>query len=358
MTDYKKSILECNPIIRSDLEKIAKSNLPWEELHDKKVLVTGGGGFLASYLIKSLHTIGQLHKLNIKVVCVARAKQSVETRLAAYLESSDIEMVLHDISQPLPTIFPSADFIIHCASQASPKFYGVDPVGTLRANSLGTLSLLEHALKTEKSKLMFFSSSEVYGEPLDSNKLVSEVDFGYLDPMNVRSCYAESKRMGENMCVAWAHQNKMHVNVVRPFHIYGPGVSLDDGRVFADFVADVVAKRDIILKSDGLAMRPFCYIADATVAFLTVLLRGEQTTAYNVGNPYAEISILKLATLLANLFPERNIGVRFEIPISSNAYLKSPVYRACPSIEKIRNLGWAPFTGVQEGFHRTITSFI
>jgi UDP-glucuronate decarboxylase len=357
MTKIRNYSLETNPIIRGDLDFIASANLPWEVLRNKKIIITGGGGFLAAYLIKSLLTIGRRHKLNLKVICVARNTLSVASRLSTYLGSLDLSVVLHDISKPLPSDFPCADFIIHAASQASPKYYGIDPVGTLLANSAGTMYLLEHAVQCRAKKFLFFSSGEVYGMQLDTNHMIGEQDFGYIDPMRVRSCYAESKRVGETMCVAWAEQYGLHANVVRPFHTYGPGTALDDGRVFADFVADVVASRDIVLKSDGLAQRPFCYIADATIGFLTVLLLGSKAEAYNVANPDAEISIRDLATLVADLFPERGVGVVFEAPLITAAYLKSPISRACPSIEKIKALGWTPTNGLQDGFHRTIQSY-
>lgn len=357
MIEASKLIPESNLIIREDLERIVSVNLPWETLKDKTVLVTGGGGFLAAYLIKSLLTINRSNKLNIKVICVARNTLSVGVRLAAYLGAPDLSVVRHDVSQPLPTDFPRADIVIHSASQASPKYYGVDPVGTLLANSAGTMYLLEHAVKSQTDKFLFFSSGEVYGVPIDSNLLVGEQDYGYLDPMNVRSCYAESKRLGETMCAAWAQQHGLHTCVVRPFHTYGPGMALDDGRVFSDFVADVVAERDIVLKSDGSSLRPFCYIADATIGILTVLLRGEKAHAYNVANPDAEISISDLAKVVAGIFPDRGIGIRFEMPVSSDAYLRSPISRSCPSIDKIKRLGWSPITGVSDGFRRTIQSF-
>ncbi len=353
-----KNALDSNPIIREDLERVASAKLPWEDLRNKTVLVTGGGGFLAAYLIKSLLAVGRLNELNIKVICVARSTRSVEARLSEYLGAQDLSVVLHDISQPLPSDFPHADFIIHSASQASPKFYGIDPVGTLLANSAGTMYLLEHAVKTQAEKFLFFSSGEVYGVPVDPSQLVGEQNYGYIDPMNVRSCYAESKRLGETMCAAWAQQHGLHTTVVRPFHTYGPGMALDDGRVFADFVADVVAKRDIVLKSDGLALRPFCYIADATIGFLTVLLSGGKAEAYNVGNPEAEISIRDLATVVAGLFPERGISTQFDVPVSSISYLKSPIARSCPSIEKIKALGWTPIISIEDGFRRTIKYFL
>lgn len=348
---------EVNSVIREDLERIASSALPWERLRDKTVLITGGGGFLASYLVKTLIVANRIMALNLRVVCVVRNLCSAEQRLAGFLGASDISVLVHDISRPLLSDAPRADFIIHAASQASPKYYGVDPVGTLLANSVGTAYLLDHAVHSGSEAFLFFSSGEVYGDPVDPARLVAEKDYGYLDPMNVRSCYAESKRIGETMCVAWAKQRGLNTKVVRPFHTYGPGMALDDGRVFADFVADVVAGRNIVLKSDGMAKRAFCYVGDATAGFLTVLLSGGKAEAYNVGNSDAEISVLDLATLVAGLFPDRGIGTRVEPPIPSNAYLKSPIQRSCPDISKIRGLGWCPVVGVEEGFRRTLRSF-
>lgn len=357
MTQSIYASADQNPIIREDLEHIASSPLPWDKLRNKTVMVTGGGGFLAAYLIKSILIASRSRNLNTQIICVARRKTSVEMRLAGCINAPDFSVFEHDISQPLPANFPRADYVIHAASQASPKYYGVDPVGTLMANSIGTLYLLQNAVNSKTERFLFFSSGEVYGIPLNPDKLVDEHDYGYIDPMNVRSCYAESKRMGETMCVSWAQQYGLHTNVVRPFHTYGPGMALDDGRVFADFVADVVASRNIILKSDGLAIRPFCYIADASIGFLTVLLTGAKAEAYNVGNPQAEMSIRDLAVTLTTLFPERNIEARFEIPVASNSYLKSPISRSCPSIDKISQLNWVPTTSVEDGFRRTVLSF-
>lgn len=351
------SLPEANPIIRADLEAIAAADLPWDDLRGKTVMVSGGAGFLAAYVVKALLAASRLRGLQLRVVCVVRRAAGVATRLGGCIGAPDFSVFEHDIGLPPPADFPAADVIIHAASQASPKFYGVDPVGTLLANSSGTQYLLEHA-RRHQARFLFFSSGEVYGVPREPQRAVAETDYGYLDPMNVRACYGESKRMGEAMCVAWAKQYGLHASVVRPFHTYGPGMALDDGRVFADFVADVVAGRDIVLNSDGAALRPFCYIADATIGFLTVLLRGASAEAYNVGNPDAELSIRDLATLLAGLYPERGIGTRFNVAPASNAYLASPIARSCPAIGKVAALGWSPSTGVAQGFRRTIDSFL
>lgn len=351
-------IIEPNSIIASDLAGIVAAPLPWETLHGKTIMVTGAAGFLAAYLVKALLNADSVHALKLKVICVVRSAGSMQARLADYINSDALEVFVHDIALPLPADFPRADIIIHSASQASPRFYGIDPIGTLMANSAGTMYLLEHAHRCSSEKFLFFSSAEVYGTPRDNNRSLMESDLGFLDPMEVRSCYAESKRMGETMCVAWAAQRRLHSTVVRPFHTYGPGMALDDGRVFADFVADVIARRDIVLKSDGSAQRSFCYVADATIGFLTVLMRGENAQAYNIANPGAESSMIELARTVAGLFPEREVGVRIEIAVSSVSYLRSPVARSLPSIEKAKSLGWCPVLGLAEGFRRTLESFM
>ncbi len=225
----------------------------------------------------------------------------------------------------------------------------------MSANTLGTAQLLELARKHQAEGFLYFSSAEVYGEP--TRVPTSESDYGFLDPLAVRSCYAESKRMGENMCVSWHHQYGVPAKIVRPFHTYGPGMRLDDGRVYADFVADVVNGRDIILKSDGLTRRSFCYLADASAGFWMVLLNGANAQAYNIGNPDGEISIRDLATLVAALYPEKHISVKFEHRNEAESYLPSQISVTCPDITLAKSLGWCPITSIENGFRKTIESY-
>jgi UDP-glucuronate decarboxylase len=344
-------------IIAADIANICAAHLPWQDLRGKTVLVTGGGGFLAAYLVRALCHANRMHQLGLRVVATVRSPESNLARLAGLSEKDGLSLFVQDASQVLAADFPRADFVIHSASHASPKYYGVDPVGTLAPNTVGTFALLRHAQNTGAERFMFFSSSEVYGAPIHAEQNLHETEFGTLDCLQVRSCYAESKRIGETMCAAWAQQHGLHTLVVRPFHTYGPGMALDDGRVFCDFVADILAGRNIILKSDGLAQRAFCYCADATLGFLTVLLRGGKAEAYNIANPQEEYAIRDLAKLLTELFPQKELRVAFENKPASGAYLKSAVMRSRPCIKKIRALGWEPKTTVPDGFRRTIESF-
>jgi len=354
--DNKKNIL--SEIVRRDLDQIVKSNISWDRFKNKTVFVSGGAGLLPSYLVQSLLHANGLHNLKLKIICMSRSSESFHKRLGYWLNDPSLKIIIHDVTRPIPANIIPSDYVIHAASQASPKFYAIDPVGTLLTNTIGTQHLLEYAVRSKAERFMFFSSGEVYGVPPNPTELITETSYGYLDPMNVRSCYAESKRIGETMSIAWAKQFGFDAVVVRPFHTYGPGMTLDDGRVFADFVSDVVAKRDIVVKGDGLEKRCFCYLADATVGFLSVLLKGINSEAYNVANPLCEISMKNLAKLISDLFPERNIKIRFESSETKKNYLRSPILRSLPAIEKIKKLGWLPETSLEVGFAKTIKSYI
>lgn len=348
-----------HPIIEEDLATITQLNLPWSELEGKTVLISGANGFLPAYMVETLLYLNETRqRVATQVIGLVRNIAKAHARFAAYRNRPDLQFIVQDVSMPVMTDGP-IDYIIHAASQASPKYFGSDPVGTLSANVLGTYHLLMLAKTKQARGFLFFSSGEVYGYvPPDQNP-IHETTYGYLDPASVRACYAESKRMGETMCVAWAHQYGVPAKIVRPSHTYGPGMSLDDGRVFADFVANVVHNEDIVMKSDGSAVRPFCYLADATAGFFTVLFKGESGQAYNVANPDGEISILELANTLVALFPEKKLRVvRQPSPVESSGYLRSPVTQGRPDITKVRQLGWGPETSVPAGFTRTVRSFV
>ncbi|MHB9148391.1 MAG: NAD-dependent epimerase/dehydratase family protein [Candidatus Amoebophilus sp.] len=346
-----------NYIIREDIEKIIfNKSIPWMLLGDKTILVSGGAGFLASYLIKSILAANKYYNLNLKIIALVRNKNKINYRFSSWINDKNLSFIECNISDSLPISLPKADIVIHAASQASPKFYGVDPIGTLLSNTVGTLNLLNYAKISNTKKFIFFSSSEVYGR-VNCTSQIKENDYGYLDPIKIQSCYAESKRMGENICASWSKQFNAFTTIIRPFHTYGPGLLLDDGRVFADFIADIINNRDIILKSDGMAKRSFCYISDAIVGFLTIILKGENSEAYNVGNPDAEISMKELAATLVLMYPEKKINLKFNVQ-NNDSFLRSDIQRICPDISKIKLLGWYPEIGIEEGFTRTVNSFI
>jgi len=351
-------VIESNPIIKEDLQNIIAGYFPWDELKKKSILVTGAGGFLGAYLVKSLLYANDQKELGLKVYGLGRSPLNSYSRLHGYSSHPDFFFIEHDLSRTCHISYPQSNIIIHAASQASPKFFGVDPVGTLLPNISGTLSLLDHARSQHDCRFLFISSGSVYGDHKGVISEFSEQDYGWLDPVNVRSCYAESKRMAETMCVAWSHQYGIDTRIVRPFHTYGPSISLDDGRVFSDFIADAVHCRRITIKSDGTTARAFCYVSDAIKGILTVLFTGKCCEAYNIGNPSEHVTVSGLAELIQSLFPNRICSIDYDLRDRGTSYVESTVKKSSPSITKASLLGWIPCTDLREGFERSISSFI
>lgn len=347
-----------NNVIKEDLEFIISAKLPWNKLAGKNILITGANGFLPAYMAETILFLNDHYfKEKARVFALGRSKKRLLARFREYGRRGDLRYIIQDVCDPVKS-YIKFDFIIHAASQASPRYYGNDPVGTIMANTIGTANMLNLAVRSKSEGVLFFSAGEVYGELKDVTAPIKEDLFGSVDPTLLRSCYSEGKRAGENMCVSWNHQYGLPVKIVRPFHTYGPGMRLDDGRVFADFVSDIVSGRNIRMKSDGRAIRVFCYLADATVAFFTVLLKGRNGQAYNVGNDNAKTSIASLAHTLVRLFPEKKLKVVTTPKKSGGSYLKSSFIQLCPDTSRIRKLGWKPHYSLEEGFSRTVRSFL
>ncbi|KAA6463102.1 NAD-dependent epimerase/dehydratase family protein [Acidobacteria bacterium AB60] len=348
---------ERHPVVQRDLEWIAaQSSVDWKLLRNKTVLITGASGFVPAYMVETLLYLNETTQAGLRVVGLVRNGNRARKRFAHLEFRRDFEVVVQDVKDPYSGP-DGIDYVVHAASQASPKYYSIDPAGTLEGNLVGTLRMLEVAKINESEGFLLFSSGEVYGKLQDPTAPIAESGFGPLDPMNVRSCYAEGKRAGEALCASWHQQYGIPAKVVRLSHTYGPGMRLDDGRVFADFVADVVAGRNIVMKSDGSALRPFCYLADATIAFFLVLLQGKTGEAYNVGSD-REISILELAETICDLFPNRGCRVERRERIPGDPYLPSKQSAGHFDLSKIRSLGWEPTIDIREGFRRTIESYI
>ncbi len=344
-----------HPIVEEDLARIVSSALPWNRLFGKTVLISGANGFVPAYMVETLLYLNDTEQADIHVVALVRNNDKAARRLGHLYGRPDLTVVVQDVRNrylgPM-----TVDFIVHAASQASPKYYRIDPVGTFETNVIGTQRMLEVAKNAQSEGFLFFSSGEIYGRPANSAIPLTETSYGYLDPIDLRSCYAEGKRGGEMLCTCWHAQFGLPAKIVRLSHTYGPGMDLNDGRVFADFVADLVDGRDIVLKSDGSALRPFCYLADATIAFFTVLLNGNSGEAYNVGND-SECSILELAETLCQLFPEKACKVIRQERKPSDPYFASPVSGGHFDISKMKALGWEPTTSIEDGFARTIRSY-
>jgi UDP-glucuronate decarboxylase len=247
-----------------------------------------------------------------------------------------------------------ADYIIHMASIASPMFYRQYPIETLDANIWGLRSLLDFYRERPIRGFLFYSSSELYGNPDAAHVPTSEDYYGYVCATGPRSCYDESKRFGETMCMLFAQKYNMPIGVARPFNNYGPGMRLGDKRVPADFALAILENRDIEILSNGSPTRTFCYIADAVCGYLKVLLHGTYDY-FNIGIAAPEISIADLAEIYVSAGREL-FGYTGKVVYAHSddkEYLINNPQRRCPCIDKARQLlSYNPTLDVNDGVRR------
>lgn len=334
-------------------EIVNSTRLNYFQLAGKSILITGGNGLIASYIIRYLAYINK-HFLPkpIKIYALVRDVSQAVVKFSDLMKTDYFELIVQDVSYEIHGIYP--EYIFHLASQASPTWFKKDPIGVIDANTLGTKNMLLLA-KQANSKILFISSGEVYGQTCVYP--TAESDYGYIDLQDSRSCYAEGKRLAEVLCVCATKQWGVDAKIVRPFHSYGPGMNLEnDSRVFADFVRNIVNNENIIMYSDGSAIRSFLYLQDLVEGFFTVLFHGVTSEAYNVaGN--AGVSIMELAEMLVGLYPEKNLKVIKRLAVN-HEYLPSKITRNYANVSKLEALGWNQKVSLEDGFRRTIKSYL
>jgi UDP-glucuronate decarboxylase len=351
-------------VVEEDLKYINSSIK--EELSiiaGKKILITGGGGFLGYYLVQSLlywnNTASSDQKINVTVY--DNYVRGVPEWLINLEKYAELNLIKHDITDPLPEGITDFSFIIHAASIASPTYYRKYPIETMDANVNGLRFLLEYA-RSQKMKgkpvegFLFYSTSEIYGDPDPESIPTSETYRGNVSCTGPRACYDESKRFGEALCVNFAHQYDLPVKVARPFNNYGPGLKITDKRVLPDFARNIFSGQDIVMHSDGSPTRTFCYIADAIIGYYKTLVKGRSGEAYNIGVDCPEISMRDLAqkvvAIARDLFQyEGKVVFR---PSQEVDYLVDNPNRRCPIILKARTeLGYDPKISLDEGLKRS-----
>ena len=344
-----------NKIIEEDIKNIIKSDIDWEKFKNSNVLITGGTGVIGSYLIYTLLKLNEIYPvLNIQIWSIYRNTRNI---IKKFNYPEIIPNLFFMQKEYCDFKYLDIDYIIHAASPASSQFYGKNPFAVIECNVFDLKELLELAKEKQSKGLLFFSSGEVTGKV--DKEFLTEEDFGYLDPLDIRNCYAESKRMGEQLCKCYFHQYKTPTKIVRPDHTYGPTIDIEnDQRVFSEFIQNIINDEDIIMKSDGSPRRTFCYLSDAIEGFFRVLLEGNSGEAYNVSNNNCNTSIKELAETLVNLYIEKNLKIKYEKRENTNNYLENKdTLRPMLSTKKIEKLGYKPKIGIKEGFKRTVESF-
>ena len=349
MFEYK------NKIVQEDLRLMAEEHLDWHLFDDKTILVTGATGMLATYISYFLLYLKEEKGIDLKLLALCRTKSKAEKTFVNFLDKPYFDLVLQDVCEPI-NFNGGIDYIFHLAGNASPHFINTDPVGIVKSNMLGTFNVLELAKEKHSSKVVFASTREVYGKN-EMEERLTETSFGFIDPLENRSCYPESKRAAETIFRSYFLQYGVNFNALRIAHSYGPGMNLhSDGRVMADLMGNVVDGKDIELKSTGEALRAFCYITDAVTGIFYAALKGKPGEAYNLANETEEISIRDLAQMLISLRKDKDLRVVFNIPESNSGYCNYK--RIGLNTNKLEKLGWQPKVSLKEGCQRTMDSFI
>jgi dTDP-glucose 4,6-dehydratase/UDP-glucuronate decarboxylase len=317
----------------------------------KHILLTGAAGFLGvqfTHYFAALNDSGRLAR-----PCRLVAADSFIRGRPAWIDAlagrPDLAVQQSDIVRQRD--FEAFDFIIHAASVASPIFYRQHPIETMDANVIGLRNLLDHAVRHRPEGFLFFSTSEIYGDPDAAHIPTKESYRGNVSCTGPRACYDESKRYGETLCVNFHHVHQVPVVSVRPFNNYGPGLRISDRRVLPDFFRDALAGRDIVMLSDGRATRTFCYVADAIEGYLRAMLLGRHGEAYNIGTETPEISMTDLARLVIRV---TGAQVQLVHRVSEDKdYTTDNPQRRCPDITKARSeLKYSPRIVLEAGLQR------
>lgn len=341
-------------IIMEDLEEIYCRNIPWKQLENKTVLITGAYGMLASYIVFMLIYLNENKGMHINIIAVGRKKEKFLKRFGELEKFDYLKIYISDLNEKL-AIQEDIDYIIHAASLASPQYYGTCPIEVLKPNIIGNFHLLELAAQKSIKGYLLFSTGDIYGIVKGVDK-ISENDYGFMDTLDIHNCYSESKRMAETMCKAWFIEKSVPIKIARIWHTYAPTMDIEsDPRVFSSFVKNLISGENIVMKSDGSAKRSFCYIADAIAGYFLILLCGNSGEAYNVCNPKEFYSIADLAYILSGLYPEANTNVIKMERDKSDAYIENSVANYIPpDSSKLEALGWKPKYDVVAGFKRVI----
>jgi UDP-glucuronate decarboxylase len=303
----------------------------------KRILVTGGAGFLGSHLCERLIKDGN------EVICLDDLFTGSRRNIDRLLENHSFEFLRHDVNQPMHV---ECDEIYHLACPASPIHYQRNPVRTIRTCVQGTLNVLELAREVG-ARLMIASTSEVYGDPLVHPQV--ETYWGNVNPIGVRACYDEGKRCAEALAASYAQQYDVEVRIARIFNTYGPRMQPNDGRVVSNFVLQCLKDEPITLFGDGQQTRSFCYVDDLIEAFVR-LMASDADMPINLGNPN-EATILQLAERIKELTGSKSELVRKALPQDDPTRRKPDISRA------IAMLGWQPKVPLDEGLRATIEYF-
>ena len=329
-----------------------------EKFYSKSVLITGSAGFLGINFMRYFYNLN--YELNekekVKVYCIENFIREESDYFFSFFKNSNFSLIKRDVLIGIDDLSVKFDFIIHAATIASPIFYRKWPIETMDANVIGLRKILDWSVNNIPESILFFSSSEIYGDP-DINNIPTSEDYnGNVSCTGPRACYDESKRYGETLCVNYWQIHKIPIKIARPFNNYGPGLSINDGRVIPDFFNNIIKNQNIEILSDGKATRTFCYISDAINGYLRILLSDHNGEPFNIGIEEPEINIDTLAKKCIDVSNSK-VKINYKISSDINYTIDNP-NRRCPDISKAKNLlKFKPIVNIDDGLKYTFLNY-
>lgn len=349
MRELSMNIYSSDTYIENIYNVMRKYKSLFGELEGKAILITGATGLICSCLVDLLFFYCESEKKHIDIYVTGRSYEKACIRFDPFVSNSNFHFVKFN-SNKINDLNIKVDYIIHGASYATPYFYENYPIDTMLGNFIGMYGLLEYAVKEQVKRVLFISSSEVYGKKY-SLEPYEEKDFGYVDILTSRAAYPMSKRATETLCACYNKEKDVDIVIVRPGHIYGPTASQNDNRVVSEFIRRAVSGENIIMKSRGEQIRSYCYTFDCATAILTVLLHGEIMNAYNISNAGSILSIKQMADLIADL---TGVKIVYNSPSKKEKETFNPMQNSSLNCDKLKMLGWKELFNAKQGFGNTI----
>lgn len=332
----------------SDLSAVQQKIPNLSKLKNSSIFITGATGLIGSCIVDFLINLNDTTNAGNKIYIGALNTEDAEGRFGKLLDRSDVIYIEYNALKEI-TFDLHFDYIIHAASLASPELYVIKPVETMLCNMMGLQKLLEYCKEKGIKRLLYISSSEVYGKK-ENNEPYQINEYGYLDILGERASYPSAKRASETLCASYAHEYGIEVMIVRPGHIYGPTATPGDKRASSQFFRDVLSGNDILMKSAGSQMRSYCYSVDCAAAILTVLLNGQVCYPYNIANVDSNITIRQIAEEIAECSGKK---VVFEDPSVADRAAFNMMDNSCLCADALYALGWEGCFNAKDGVEHT-----